>query len=238
MRLSHMLFIPVVASLSAARGAPLRRAVARHAEAAPAEAPAPGAEVPVEAAAAPVEAAVGAKPAKEGEQWDGASFSGLKWRDTFINADGEPPSKGDYVVVDYVGKLAKTGFVFDSSFKRGIPFIFEVGGGKVIPGWDEGVGSMREGSNRTLWIPARLAYGEENIGGGLIPPNSDLKFEVVLREVRRGFAGSLATKVEESFGGITQNFGPNPFTFFTVALVLLFIAPSILSPDHPLLKVG
>jgi hypothetical protein len=181
MRLSHMLFIPVVASLSAARGAPLRRAVARHAEAAPAEAPAPGAEVPVEAAAAPVEAAVGAKPAKEGasffppssrltvcagEQWDGASFSGLKWRDTFINADGEPPSKGDYVVVDYVGKLAKTGFVFDSSFKRGIPFIFEVGGGKVIPGWDEGVGSMREGSNRTLWIPARLAYGEENIGGG------------------------------------------------------------------------
>lgn len=163
------------------------------------------------------------------------SLSGLKYKDTF-RGDGPTPEKGDTVIVDYVGTLVKGGYTFDSSFARGQPFAFKVGTGQVIPGWDEGISTMTLGSNRTMIIPARLAYGNNNVGEGLIPPNSDLQFEVTLREIKSGPMADLSLKADNFVSGITGAFGLNPFTFFTAALVFLTVAPSVLPSDSPLLS--
>ena len=69
---------------------------------------------------------------------------------------------------------------FDSSRTRGQPFSFPVGGRRVIQGWDQGVVGMKVGGERRLTIPASLGYGEGGAGGGLIPPNATLVFDVEL----------------------------------------------------------
>ncbi len=76
------------------------------------------------------------------------------------------------------------GAKFDSSVDRGKPFVFQLGLGRVIKGWDEGVASMRVGGKRTLRIPPELGYGAQGAGGGLIPPGATLLFEVELLGVR------------------------------------------------------
>ena len=96
---------------------------------------------------------------------------------------GDSPKQGQTVVVHYTGWLTN-GTKFDSSVDRGEPFEFQIGVGQVIKGWDEGVITMRIGGKRKLTIPPDLAYGEREVGGGLIPANSTLIFEVELLDLK------------------------------------------------------
>ena len=81
----------------------------------------------------------------------------------------------------YEGKLID-GTEFDSSYGRGEPASFPVNG--VIKGWTEALQMMKEGSHWHLFIPSELAYGSKGAGGGLIPPNSILTFDIELLEVK------------------------------------------------------
>ena len=107
--------------------------------------------------------------------------SGLQYRDLVVGT-GEEARIGATAIVHYTGWL-EDGTKFDSSLDRGVPFEFVIGQGRVIKGWDEGVGSMNVGGKRELIIPPDLAYGD--IGaGGVIPPGATLKFEVELIGIR------------------------------------------------------
>ncbi|MFZ0543862.1 MAG: FKBP-type peptidyl-prolyl cis-trans isomerase [Candidatus Promineifilaceae bacterium] len=108
--------------------------------------------------------------------------SGLKYID-LVEGDGETAEPGMQVSVHYTGWLTD-GVKFDSSLDRGQPLTFNLGTGSVIDGWDEGVTGMKVGGVRQLWIPADLAYGEAGAGGGIIPPNAVLIFEVELLSVQ------------------------------------------------------
>ncbi len=107
--------------------------------------------------------------------------SGLQYEDTVVGTGAEA-KPGRNVTVHYTGWLYENGVQgakFDSSKDRDEPFIFPLGGGMVIKGWDEGVQGMKEGGQRTLIIPAALGYGARG-AGGVIPPNATLKFDVEL----------------------------------------------------------
>ena len=105
------------------------------------------------------------------------THTGLGYVD-LVEGTGPMPKKGDNVSVHYTGWL-KSGQKFDSSVDRGQPLQFRVGTGRVIKGWDEGVGSMLVGGKRKLIIPAHLGYGDRG-AGGVIPPGATLIFEVEL----------------------------------------------------------
>jgi len=91
------------------------------------------------------------------------------------------PKAGDTVTIHYTGSLLATGAEFDTS-RDGDPFEFQVGGGAVIRGWDEGVQKLALGARGLLLVPAALAYGERGMPGA-IPPNSDLAFDLQLMSV-------------------------------------------------------
>jgi FKBP-type peptidyl-prolyl cis-trans isomerase len=113
---------------------------------------------------------------------DKGSFT-LKYVD-LVEGKGTEAKSGNPVEVHYTGWLVQ-GKKFDSSVDRKQPFKFTVGAGMVIKGWDEGVAGMKEGGKRRLTIPPELAYGNKDVGGGLIPPNSTLIFEVELLKVAK-----------------------------------------------------
>ena len=87
---------------------------------------------------------------------------------------------GDFLIMDYVGVSYSTGLQFDASWDRGQPFPFELGAGRVINGWDEGIVGMAVDGRRTLTIPPDKAYGETGSGSGSIGPNETLVFVVDL----------------------------------------------------------
>lgn len=107
--------------------------------------------------------------------------SGLQFQDTIVGS-GDEARPGARVRVHYTGWLYENGEAgrkFDSSKDRGEPFVFPLGAGHVIRGWDEGVAGMKVGGTRMLVIPADLGYGARG-AGGVIPPNATLLFEVEL----------------------------------------------------------
>lgn len=106
--------------------------------------------------------------------------SGLRYHDLVVG-DGAQAENGKLAVVHYTGWLTD-GTKFDSSLDRGEPFLFGIGAGKVIQGWEEGVLGMRVGGQRQLVIPPALGYGEG--GTGTIPANATLVFEIELLDLR------------------------------------------------------
>jgi len=104
--------------------------------------------------------------------------SGLQYK-VITEGKGKSPKASDTVTVNYAGTLID-GTEFDSSYKRGQPVSFPVGG--VIKGWTEALQLMKEGSKWQLVIPADLAYGEQGRPG--IPPNSVLIFDVELLSIK------------------------------------------------------
>jgi FKBP-type peptidyl-prolyl cis-trans isomerase len=109
--------------------------------------------------------------------------SGLKYTILKPGTGDKVAKNGDNVSVHYTGWLPN-GKKFDSSVDRNQPFEFPVGEGRVIKGWDEGVAGMKVGEKRKLVIPPDLGYGERGAGGGDIPPNSTLIFEVELLGIK------------------------------------------------------
>jgi len=99
-----------------------------------------------------------------------------------VMGNGNSAAAGQRVSVHYTGWLTD-GKKFDSSKDRGQPFMFALGRGEVIRGWDEGVSGMKVGGKRKLTIPPELGYGARG-AGGVIPPNATLVFEVELLAVR------------------------------------------------------
>jgi FKBP-type peptidyl-prolyl cis-trans isomerase FkpA len=103
---------------------------------------------------------------------------------------GKEATPGRTVVVNYTGwffrplGVKQRGRKFDSSLDAGrTPLDFQLGAGRVIKGWDQGVAGMKVGGKRTLIIPSELAYGKRGSPGG-IPPDSDLIFDVELLDVK------------------------------------------------------
>jgi FK506-binding protein 1 len=94
----------------------------------------------------------------------------------------------------YKGMLASNKKTFDSSYDRGVPFKFKIGKGEVIRGWDEGVMQMSLGEKCILHITSDYGYGAAG-AGGVIPPNSDLDFEVELLGI-----GDQKAKIPEEGG--------------------------------------
>ncbi|KAI8935664.1 FK506 binding protein proline rotamase rapamycin-binding protein [Plenodomus lindquistii] len=101
--------------------------------------------------------------------------------------NGPSPQKGDTVTMEYTGWLKTAGQAeekgkqFDSTTGRG-PFQTAIGVGRVIKGWDEGVVQMKLGEKARLDITSDFAYGAQAFPG-LIPPHSDLIFEVELKKI-------------------------------------------------------
>ena len=105
----------------------------------------------------------------------------LKIKDIKVGK-GVAAKSGDTVSVNYTGWLMN-GTKFDSSLDRKQVFTFPLGGGQVIPGWDQGVVGMKVGGIRQLIIPPALGYGDQG-AGGVIPPGATLRFKVWLVSIK------------------------------------------------------
>jgi peptidylprolyl isomerase len=99
-----------------------------------------------------------------------------------VVGDGDEATSGRKVTVHYVGVAFSTGEEFDASWNQGRPFVFKLGKGQVIAGWDAGVQGMKVGGRRKLTIPSAMAYGARG-AGGVIAPHEPLVFVVDLLSV-------------------------------------------------------
>lgn len=99
-----------------------------------------------------------------------------------VEGKGPAVKAGDTATVQYVGASWSTGQEFDASWDRGQPFPFPLGGGQVIPGWDQGVEGMKVGGRRELVIPPDLGYGAQG-SPPAIGPNETLVFVIDLEKI-------------------------------------------------------
>ncbi len=128
-------------------------------------------------------AARAAQAAAIESRWPGLSEGpqGLRWK-VLKEGTGAPVAKGSEVRVAYKGMLAN-GKTFDSSSLNGRPLDLRAGVGQVIPGWDLALLAMREGERRLVVLPPEMAYGSAGAGGGIIPPDAFLVFEMEILDV-------------------------------------------------------
>lgn len=126
--------------------------------------------------------------------------SGLQYR-VMKPGTGDSPKANDMVSTHYTGKLIN-GTEFDSSYKRGEPVKFNVSG--VIPGWTEALQLMKPGAKWELFVPSKLAYGENGVGQ-IIGPNSTLIFEVELLTVDKPENNQTKASTNQSKNTATQN---------------------------------
>ena len=103
--------------------------------------------------------------------------------DDLVIGEGAEARSGSYIAAHYVGVSHATGRQFDASWDRGRPLEFQLGTGRVIQGWDDGIAGMRVGGRRRLTVPAHLAYGDRG-AGNVIKPGETLVFVVDLVTVR------------------------------------------------------
>ena len=113
--------------------------------------------------------------------------SGLQIR-TLKAGSGDPIRASDGAIIEYEGRLAD-GTVFDSTKGRGPAGMIPT---QVIPGMSEALQKMQEGGRYTIRIPAELGYGAAGAGEGKIPPNSELVFDVAVKQVVRDAASMVA----------------------------------------------
>lgn len=106
--------------------------------------------------------------------------SGLKYQDVKVG-DGASPTLGQTVQAHYIGRIENENGKEFNNFTTGKPIEFKLGPG-LIPGWNEGLQTMKVGGKRRLWIPSKLGYGET--GKPPIPPNTNLYFEIELLGVK------------------------------------------------------
>ncbi|MGH3794557.1 MAG: FKBP-type peptidyl-prolyl cis-trans isomerase [Pseudonocardiaceae bacterium] len=99
-----------------------------------------------------------------------------------VIGEGAEAVAGSRIAAHYVGVSHATGAQFDASWDRGVPLEFQLGTGRVIQGWDDGIAGMRVGGRRRLTVPAHLAYGDRG-AGGVIKPGETLVFVVDLVSV-------------------------------------------------------
>jgi peptidylprolyl isomerase len=163
-------------------------------------------------------AAVGARAADPGQdktkKWM-QTESGLQYRDV-KEGTGDTPKTGQTCLVHYTGWLWENnakGKEFDSSVGRE-PIAFPVGEKQVIPGWDEGIATMKVGGKRDLLIPAKLGYGAKG-SSGVIPPNATLFFEVELLQVFKKTESGLQYIDVKAGDGATPKTGQTCVVHYT-----------------------
>jgi peptidylprolyl isomerase len=100
-----------------------------------------------------------------------------------VKGKGKKAKAGDQLTMQYTGYSWSSGEKFDASWGRGEPFVFQLGAGQVIPGWDQGVAGMKVGGRRRLVIPPDLAYGAQGSPPS-IGPNETLVFVIDLLAVQ------------------------------------------------------
>ena len=108
--------------------------------------------------------------------------TGLRYQDVTVGSGAEAKA-GDTVSVHYTGWLQSNNQKFDSSLDRNQPFEFQLGAGRVIQGWDQGVAGMKVGGKRKLEIPPDLGYGSAG-SPPVIPANATLIFDVELLAIK------------------------------------------------------
>jgi FKBP-type peptidyl-prolyl cis-trans isomerase len=127
-----------------------------------------------------------------------------------VMGEGEGAAEGDVMVIKFVGKVMSSGNQFITSDS----FPFEVGEGKSLPGFDEGLKGAQVGTKRILKVPPSKAFGPQ--GSGSVPPNSDVEFECEVLSIARSPLEKTMAKI-----------GLQRASMFGLSMFLIAAAPAI-----------